>query len=151
VPTVYAKFHVDRFIVLLLAKTAEFSRVFNFNIVCECVVAPTSGAETQMNTGAQLQTFPYKAASKLFLYSNALMAILRSQTLALEKYDGQTKTITKVSCPSAKGELSPSPIVLGTVIEGPQIMFAPWKCFCIRRILWPLEGTENLGQNAPQL
>jgi len=47
--------------------------------------------------GAKLQTFPYPAASKSFLYSNAFMAKSGAQTLAFKNVTGkqtdkQTKT-----------------------------------------------------------
>ena len=40
--------------------------------------------QQKLNTGAQLQTFPYPTASKLFLYSNAFMAKFGAQTLTFK-------------------------------------------------------------------
>jgi len=49
---------------------------------------------TKLNTGAQLQTFPYQTASELFLYSNAFMAKSGAQTRSdVQKRDGQTKKL----------------------------------------------------------
>jgi len=42
------------------------------------VASPTGNNLKKLNTGAQLQTFPYPTASKLFLYSNAFMAKSRA-------------------------------------------------------------------------
>ena len=39
---------------------------------------------TKLNTGAQLQTFPYPTASKLFLYSYAFMAKWDAQSLTFK-------------------------------------------------------------------
>jgi len=38
------------------------------------VVSPVGGNLRKLNTGAQLQTFPYPMVSKSFLYSNTFMA-----------------------------------------------------------------------------
>ena len=46
------------------------------------LVMPTAGGNLRkLNTGAQLQTFPYPTASKSFLFSNVFMAKLGEQTL----------------------------------------------------------------------
>ena len=45
----------------------------------------------KLSTGAQLQTFPYRSASKSFLYSNAFVAKLGAQTLTFKSVkDKQT-------------------------------------------------------------
>jgi len=51
-----------------------------------------------LNTGAQLQTFPYPKASKSLLYSNAFMAKWGAQTLTFKSVtnkqtDKQTKKL----------------------------------------------------------
>jgi len=49
----------------------------------------------KLNTGAQLQTFPYPTASKSFLYSNAFMAKSGAQTLTFKSVmDRQTNRQT---------------------------------------------------------
>jgi len=58
------------------------------------VVSPIASSLKKLNTGAQLQTFPYPTVLKLFLYSNALMAKLGAQTLKFKKRDGQTNRQT---------------------------------------------------------
>ena len=63
--------------------------------------------------GAQLQAFPYPAASKLFLYSNAFMAKLGAQSLTFKSVtdketDKQTKNSTFLATPAA-GEIRAPP------------------------------------------
>jgi len=49
-----------------------------------------------LNTGAQLQTFPYQTASKSFLYSNAFMAKSGAQSVTFKSVtDRQTEKQTK--------------------------------------------------------
>ena len=45
------------------------------------VLSPTGNSLTKLNTGAQLQTFPYPTASKSFLYINAFIAKSGAQSL----------------------------------------------------------------------
>ena len=50
---------------------------------------------TKLNTGVQLQTFPYPTASKSFLYSNAFMVKSGAQTLTFKSVtDKQTNKQT---------------------------------------------------------
>jgi len=61
------------------------------------VLSPVGNSVTKLNTGAQLQTFPYPTASKSFLYSNAFMAKSGAQSLKFKSVtnkqtDKQTKT-----------------------------------------------------------
>jgi len=71
----------------------------------------------KLSTGAQLQTFPYPTASKLFLYSNAFMAKLGAQTLTFKSVtdkqtDRQIKQIDKNStflATPATGEIRSPP------------------------------------------
>jgi len=63
--------------------------------------------------GAQLQTFPYPKASKLFLYSNAFMAKSSAQSLTFKSVtnkqtDKQTKNSTFLVTPAA-GEIRARP------------------------------------------
>jgi len=51
----------------------------------------------KLSTGAQLQTFPYPAASKSVMYSDAFMAKLGAQTLTFKIGDGQTKNRQKLN------------------------------------------------------
>jgi len=45
------------------------------------VVSPIGSSLRKLNTGAQVQTFPYPTVSKSFLYSNAFMAKSGAQSL----------------------------------------------------------------------
>ena len=84
-PTVYA--YVSNFVSIglfchpLLAKTPNFLRFFG---VRQFVVSPSSSSLRKLNTGAQLQAFPYPTASKSFLYSNAFVAKLGAQYLTFK-------------------------------------------------------------------
>jgi len=54
-------------------------------------VAVPSVVETELNMGAQPQTFPYPKVPKPFLYTNAFMAKWHSQTLLFKSVtDKQT-------------------------------------------------------------
>ena len=48
------------------------------------VVSPIGSSLRKLNTGAQLQTFPYPMVSKSFLYSNAFMAKSGAQSLTFK-------------------------------------------------------------------
>jgi len=57
--------------------------------------ATVGNSLTKLNTRAQLQTFPYPTASKLFLYSNAFMAKSGEQSLTFKSVtDRQTNRQT---------------------------------------------------------
>jgi len=61
-------------------------------------LSPIGNSLTKLNTGAQLQTFPYPTASKSFLYSNAFMAKSGAQSLTFKSVtnkqtDKQTKKL----------------------------------------------------------
>jgi len=78
------------------------------------VVSPLGSSLRKLNTGAQLLTFPYPTASKLFLYSNALIAKSGAQPLTLKSVtnkqtDRQTdKNSTFLATPAA-GEIRAPP------------------------------------------
>ena len=55
----------------LLVKNPQFLPFFG---LWHLVLSPIGNSVTKLNTGAQLQTFPYPTASKPFLYSSAFMA-----------------------------------------------------------------------------
>jgi len=48
------------------------------------LLLPIGNSLTKLNTGAQLQTFPYPTALKSFLYSNAFIAKLGAQSLTFK-------------------------------------------------------------------
>ena len=91
-PTVYA--YVPNFVSIglfcrpLAAKNRQFLRFFGLR---HLVLSPVGNSLTKLNTGAQLQTFPYPTASKSFLWSNAFMAKSGAQTLTFKSVtDKQT-------------------------------------------------------------
>jgi len=84
-PLVYA--YVPNFVWIglfchpLLAKNPSFCCFFGLQ---HLVLSPIGNSLTKLNTGAQLQTFPYPMASKLFLYSNAFIAKSGAQSLTFK-------------------------------------------------------------------
>jgi len=71
----------------LAAKTHNFA-IFGLQ---HLVVSPNGSSLRKLNAGAQLQTFPYRTASKSFLYSNAFMAKSGTQALTFKSVtDRQT-------------------------------------------------------------
>jgi len=56
------------------------------------VLSPIGNSLTKLNTGAQLQTFPYPTASKSFLYSNAFMAKSGAKSLTFKSMTDRQKT-----------------------------------------------------------
>jgi len=82
-----------------------------------CSVSPTGNSLTKLNTGAQLQAFPYPTVSKSFLYSNAFMAKSGAQTLTFKSVtnkqtDKQTNRQKSQRFCSTGGGWNPSPTKL---------------------------------------
>ena len=126
-PMVYA--YVPNFVSIglfccpLLAKKFQF---LPFSGLLHLVLSPIGSSPRKLNTGAQLQTFPYQAASKSFLYSNVFMAKSGAQSLTFKSVtnkqtDRQTDKKTQRFWPSR------SPTKLGMVIEDLERVVAPWK------------------------
>jgi len=65
----------------LLAKDPNFCRFFGLQ---HLVVSPIDSSQRKLNTGAELQTFPYPTASKSSLYLNAFMAKSGAQSLTFK-------------------------------------------------------------------
>ena len=65
----------------LAAKNPQFCQFLRFFGPWHLVLSPIGNSLTKLNTGAQLQIFPYPMASKSFLYSNAFMAKSGAQSL----------------------------------------------------------------------
>ena len=112
-PTVYA--YAPNFVYIgllcrpLLAKNPNFCRFLDLAF---SVVANWQQSD-KVNMGAQLQTFPYPTASKLFLYSNAFTAKSGAQSLTFESVmnkQTQTKNSTFLATPGA-GEIRAPPNV----------------------------------------
>jgi len=84
-----AKFCLDRFI--LSPSGSEKPHFLPFFGLQHLVMSPFGSNLRKLGTDAELQTFPYPTVSKLFLYSNALMAKLGAQSLTFKSVtDGQT-------------------------------------------------------------
>ena len=66
--------------------------ILPFSGLRHLVLSPIGNNLTKLNTGAQLQTFPYPTASKSFLFSKAFMAKSGAQSLTFKIVTGrQTK------------------------------------------------------------
>jgi len=98
-----AKFCLDRFIPS--PSGGENPQFLPFFRLRHFVMSPVGGNLRKLNTDAQLQTFRYPMASKLFLYSNAFMAKSGAQSLTFKSVtnsqtDKQTnKELNVFGCP----------------------------------------------------
>jgi len=75
-------------------------------------LSPIGNSLTKLNTGAQLQTFPYPTASKSFLYSNAFIAKSGAQSLTFKgvtKKQTQTDKNSMFLATTAAGEIGAAP------------------------------------------
>jgi len=76
------------------------------------VLSPIDSILRKVNTGAQLQTFPYSTTSKSFLYSKALMAKSGTQSLrfkSMTNKDRQTDKKVNVFGHPGAGEIQSPP------------------------------------------
>jgi len=92
----------------LSAKNPNFA-VF---LIRHSVMSTVGGNQTKLNTGAQLQTFPYPTASKSFMYSFAFMAKSGAQSLTFKSVtDRQTdkQTLNVFFAVPAAGEIRAPP------------------------------------------
>ena len=92
------------------SRSSQFVPFFGFR---HLVVSPVGANLSKLNTGAQLQIFPYPTASKLFLYSNAVMVKSGAQSLTFKSVtdrqtDKQTENSTFLATP-ASGEIRAPP------------------------------------------
>ena len=70
----------------------------------------------------------------------------------IQKHEGQVciHTYKKLDVLGSPGSpRSPSTTKLGMIIVDLEHVLAPWKCFAIQCIVFPLEGAENLGEPGP--
>jgi len=80
-------------VALCWRKTPIFAVIFGLR---HLVLSPIGNSLTKLNTGAQLQTFPYPTASKSFLYSNTFIAKSGAQSLTFKSVTNkQTDKKTK--------------------------------------------------------
>jgi len=70
--------------VYLVALCWRKSSIFGVFGLRHLVLSPVGNSLTKLNTGAQLQTFPYPTASKSFLCSNAFTAKSGAQSLTFK-------------------------------------------------------------------
>jgi len=93
-----------------LAKKRQFLPFFGLR---HLVLSPIGNSLTKLNTGAQLQTFPYPTASKAFLYSNVFMAIksgaksLRFKSVTNKQTNKQTKKTQRFWSPRRRVKSEP--------------------------------------------
>jgi len=101
-PTVYVYLRnfvsIGLFCHPVAAENPNFCRFFG---LLHLVVSPFGSSLRKLNTGAQLQTFPYPTVSKSFLYSHAFMAKSGAQSLTF-------KSVTFLAAPAA-GEIRAPP------------------------------------------
>jgi len=90
-----AKFRLDCGLVYSVALWWRKTPILPFFGLRHLEVSPIGSNLRKLGTDAQLQTFPYPAVSKLFLYSNALMAKSGTQSLTFKSVtDRQTDKLT---------------------------------------------------------
>ena len=148
-PRLCVKIRLNRFI--LSPSGGEKKRFLPFFGLQHLVMSTVGGNLRKLNTGAQLQTFPYPTASKSFLYSYVFMVksgaqLWRSKAWRTKKREEQTKNSTFFAVPGrVKSDRhqtwhgdSESPACSCTC-----------KTFGVWRIVSPLGGTENLGVTRP--
>ena len=100
-----------------------------------------------LSTGAQLQTFPYRTASKSFLHSNAFMAKLGAQSLTFKSVtDKQTNGHKRFWPPRRQVKSEPHQTWHGD--RGPRARSCISKTFGVWCIVSPLGGAENMGITA---
>ena len=134
IPTVYA--YVPNFVWIALFCCPLLAKNPNFAVFWTSAFSVVANwhSLTKLNTGAQVQTFPYPTASKLFLYSNAFIATSGKQSLTFKSVtDRQTnkqanrqKNSTFLATPAA-GEMRASPNSAWYVIEDLEHVLAPLK------------------------
>ena len=129
----HAEFHPDGFIVSPLKGENP-----------QILVAPPSDAETQLNTGGQLETFRHGTVSESLPNSNAFVSNSLLQTLRFRSVDKKLRFFW-----SPWRGRSPSP-PHSRHWEEVLTILAPFKCFHIWRSITPL-GVQKIGGNAPQL
>ena len=79
-------------------KTPNFCQFLQFFGLRHLVLSPIGNSLTKLNTGAQLQTFPYPTASKSCLCFNAFMAKSGEQSLTFKSVtDKQTDRQKKLN------------------------------------------------------
>ena len=81
----------------LAAKKNQFCHSLPYFGLRHLVVSPFGSSLRKLNTGAQLQTFPYPTVSESFLYSNAFMAKSGAQSLTFKSVKNRQRNRQKNS------------------------------------------------------
>ena len=109
--------------VVLWQRKAPVFAVFGLR---HLVMSTVGGNLSKLNTGAQLQIFPYLTASKPFLYSNVFMAKSGKQTLTFKSVADRQKT-QRISPPRRRVKSKPHQIWHGD--RGPRARSCTFKTF----------------------
>ena len=128
--------------------------IFAFFEIRHLVMSTTFSNLRKLNTGAQLQTFPYPMASKPFLFFNVFMAKSGEQTLTFKSVTDRKSMTTKKSMTDRQKTQRFSPPRRQMIFKphqtwhgdrGPRARSCISKTFGVWRIASPLKGTKNLG------
>ena len=138
-------FSVGLFCRPLAAKKTNFCQFLRFFGLRHLVLSPIGNSLTKLNTGAQLQTFPYPTASKSFLYFNAFMAKSGAQTLTFKSLMYRQTNRQRDKKRWIKSELHET----WHDDRGPRARSCTSKTFSGYDTVSPLGGTQNLGEPDP--
>ena len=132
---------------------AKNPQIFAFFGLRHLVMSPIGINLRKLNTGAQLQTFPYPTASKSFLYSNAFMAKSGAPSLTFKSVtDRQTDRQTKNQrFWPLRRRVKSEPHQTWHGDRGPRARSCASKTFgdLMHRPSFAARGTENLGETRP--
>jgi len=130
-----------------VGENPQFLQIFGLR---HLVVSPIDSSLRKLNTGAQLQAFPYPAASKSFLYSNAFVAKSGAQSLTFKSVTNRQSDRQKTQRfwpPWRRMKSEPHQIWHGD--RGPRARSCTCKTFGVWCIVSPLGGAENFGITRP--
>ena len=149
---------LDRFILSPSGgEKPQFCHLFGFR---HLVMSTVGGNLRKLNTGAQLQTFPYQTASKSFLFSNVLMAKSGEQTLTFKSVTDRQSVADKKtwrtdkklnvfrSPPRRRVKSKPHQTWYGD--RGPRARSCTSKTFGGLTHSFAARGTEHLGVTRPR-
>jgi len=147
---VYA--YVPNFVSIgLFCRPVAKKRFLPFFGLRHLVLSPIGNSLTKLNTGTQLQTFPYPTASKSFLYSNVFMAKSGAQSLTFKsvtnRQTNRQKNSTFLATPAA-GEIRAHQTWHSD--RGPRARSCTSKTFGGLMHSFTARGAENLGITRPR-
>jgi len=137
---------MDRLTILPLRGEKTISLHFQLQYT---MIAPSSRIETKLNGGIQLQTSSYPRVSKVFLYSNALMA--KSLASTVRKPEGQKTSNFSYPRRRASEVQAPPYPVLNMVIEEVVYHSCNSKTFSHPTYSFAVRGTESAGKTHPEV